>query len=187
MIYLELFLSFFKTGCFAIGGGLATLPFLYEISETYAWFSAEEIANMLAVSEATPGPIGVNMATYAGFTAGGVLGALTATFALILPAFIFTILIAAAISRFRDNRFVNAAFLGIRPAVVGLITVAFTQVLQASLLIGEKDATGVLLSRLHIPALLLGVALYALMHFRKKIHPIFIVLLGAVFGILCRL
>ncbi len=186
MIFLKLFFAFFKTGLFAIGGGLATLPFLYEISETYGWFSADELANMLAVSESTPGPIGVNMATYAGFTAAGVPGALAAVVGLVLPAFLITAFIAAAFSRFRENRFVDAAFLGLRPAVVALISVAFLEVLKVSVLRLPGNPS-VFLSPLHVPSLCLLVGLYALAHIRKKMHPVVLILLGALFGVLFRL
>ena len=92
MIYLRLFYAFFKTGLFSIGGGLATLPFLYEMAEKYSWFTEEDIANMLAIAESTPGPIGVNMATYVGIQTGGILGGFWATFALVLPSFIIILL-----------------------------------------------------------------------------------------------
>lgn len=185
-MYLQLFFAFFKTGLFAIGGGLATLPFLYEISEAYGWFSTDELANMLAISESTPGPIGVNMATYAGFTTAGVIGALVATLGLILPALLITAGVAAAISRFRENRFVGAAFSGIRPAVVALISVAFLEVLKVSVLRFPGNPA-VFLSPLDVPSLCLLVGLYALAHIRKNIHPILLIVLGAVFGIFFRL
>ena len=86
MIYLHLFWEFFKTGLFSIGGGLATLPFLRQMGQRYHWFTETELANMLAVSESTPGPIGVNMATYVGFTAGGIPGAVIATLGLVAPS-----------------------------------------------------------------------------------------------------
>jgi len=185
MIFLQLFLSFFKTGLFAIGGGLATLPFLYEISEKYGWFSAGDIANMLAISESTPGPIGVNMATYAGFTAAGIPGALTATCALILPSLLIVLFVAKAMEKYRNNRFVDAAFLGLRPAVVALITVAFLEVIKVSVLHVEAFlASGKFGALFNFPALILMAALFALQHFCKKIHPIFLIVIGAAAGVL---
>ena len=123
MIYLKLFFEFFKTGLFAVGGGLATLPFLEEIAQKTGWFTHAELANMLAVSESSPGPIGVNMATYVGYTTGclqgshflGVLGAIIATLGLITPSIIIILIVAAILKNFRDNRYVNAAFYGLRP------------------------------------------------------------------------
>ncbi len=185
MIYLQLFLAFFKTGLFAIGGGLATLPFLYEISETYGWFSAGDIANMLAISESTPGPIGVNMATYAGFITAGIPGGIVATASLVLPSVTIILIIAGFMSKYRDNRFVNAAFLGLRPAVVGLILVAFLQVLKASVLHMDTFlATKHLLDLFDWPAIVLMAVLYTLMHFWKKLHPIVLIVIGAAVGIL---
>mgnify|MGYP003295568343 CR=1 FL=1 len=185
MMYLQLFFAFFKTGLFAMGGGLATLPFLYEISEKYGWFSSEMIADMLAISESTPGPIGVNMATYAGFTTAGVGGAVLATAGLVLPSLLIVLCIAAAISRFRNNRYVENAFSAIRPAVVAMIFLAFVEVLKASVL--HLDAfmeTRNFASLFHLPALVLFLLFYALYHFGKKIHPIVLVLLGALAGII---
>ena len=186
MIYLNLFLSFFKTGLFAIGGGLATLPFLYEIAASHPdWFSAEMVADMLAVSESTPGPIGVNMATYAGYSAAGVLGALTATFSLVLPSFLVILIVAGFMAKFRENRFVDSAFLGLRPAVVALISVAFLEVLKVSLFHIEAFLTSKNFATLFdVPSILLFAALYLLSHFYKKLHPVVLVLLGAAIGII---
>ena len=110
MIYLRLFWEFFKVGLFSVGGGLATLPFLYSLGAKTGWFSTADVANMLAVSESTPGPIGVNMATYAGFDCGGVLGGVVATLGLVTPSVIVIVLIAMALQAFRTNKYVDAAF-----------------------------------------------------------------------------
>ncbi|MBQ7036634.1 MAG: chromate transporter [Clostridia bacterium] len=186
MIYLELFLSFFKTGLFAIGGGLATLPFLYEIAASHPdWFTAEMVADMLAVSESTPGPIGVNMATYAGYSAAGVTGAVTATLSLVLPSFLIILLVAGFMAKFRENRFVDDAFLGLRPAVVALISVAFLEVLKTSLFHVESFLASKNFAALFdIPSILLFAALLCVSHFFKKLHPIVFVLLGALVGII---
>ncbi len=188
MIYLQLFLSFFKTGLFSVGGGLATLPFLYEISEKYGWFSSAMVADMLAVSESTPGPIGVNMATYAGFTAAGIPGALAATASLVLPSLIIILIIAGFMSRYRENRFVNAAFLGLRPAVVALVTVALIEVLKASVLCVDAFlASHRLWDIFNLPAILLMAALFVFSQFFKKLHPIVLILIGAAAGIVFKL
>ncbi|MBE7025157.1 MAG: chromate transporter [Ruminococcaceae bacterium] len=188
MIYMQLFLAFLKTGLFSIGGGLATLPFLYEIAETRGWFSPQMIADMLAVSESTPGPIGVNMATYAGYMTAGISGAIVATVALVLPSLVIVLILAGFIARYRENRFVNGAFMGIRPAVVALVTVALLQVLKSSVL--SWDAF--LLTKhpadlVHLPSLLLMAALFGILFGYKKIPPIVLVALGAIAGILFRL
>ena len=124
MIYLRLFWEFFKTGLFAIGGGMATLPFLHDIGEATGWFTQAQLMNMLAVSESTPGPIGINMATYVGFTVAGVPGAVIATLGEVTPSIIVILIIAALLRNFRENRYVDRAFYGLRPASTGLILAA---------------------------------------------------------------
>ncbi len=184
MMYIELFLNFFKTGLFAIGGGLATLPFLYEMAENYPWFTAKTVTDMLAISESTPGPIGVNMATFAGFTAGGLPGALIATLALVLPALIITLVLASFMKKFRENKLVNDAFISLRPAVVALVLVAFFRVLSASVLhVDAFSKSGKIADALNIPALLLMVGVFAVSQFFKKLHPIVLIGIGALCGI----
>ena len=134
MLYLRLFWEFFKTGLFAVGGGMATLPFLYDMSEKTGWFTASQLADMIAVSESTPGPIGVNMATYVGFTTAGVPGVLIATLGLVTPSVIIILLIARVMKQFRDNKYVDAAFYGLRPCSVGLIAAAGLLVVRLALL-----------------------------------------------------
>lgn len=121
---LLLYWEFFKTGLFAVGGGMATLPFLQNIGEKTGWYTYGDLMNMLAVSESTPGPIGINMATYVGFTVGGVPGAVIATLGEITPSIIVILIVAAILKSFRDNRYVNQAFYGLRPASTGLIGAA---------------------------------------------------------------
>ena len=124
MLYLQLFWEFFKTGLFAVGGGLATLPFLQDMADRTGWFTHAQLADMLAVSESTPGPIGVNMATYVGFTTGGIGGALVATIGLVTPSVIVILIVAAFLNAFRDSKWVSAAFYGLRPASTGHIAAA---------------------------------------------------------------
>ena len=123
-VYLRLFVEFFKTGLFAVGGGMATLPFLQEIGESTGWFTYGDLMNMLAVSESTPGPIGINMATYVGYTVGGVPGALVATLGEVTPCVIIILLVATVLQSFRSNPYVERAFYGLRPASTGLIAAA---------------------------------------------------------------
>ena len=110
MIYLRLFFEFFKTGLFAVGGGMATLPFLYDMADKTHWFTSSQLADMIAVSESTPGPIGVNMATYVGFTTAGFWGGLIATLALVTPSIIVIVIISYFLKSFRENKYVDAAF-----------------------------------------------------------------------------
>ena len=138
MIFLQLFYEFFKAGLFAIGGGLATLPFLKQISLRYPWFTPNDLMDMIAVSESTPGPMGVNSATYAGFHAAGIPGAITATCSLVLPSVIIIILVSRALDKFRDSPLVKNGFYGLRPASAGLIFGAMLEVFAASLLHTEN-------------------------------------------------
>jgi len=125
MIYLQLFYEFFKTGLFAVGGGLATLPFLYDMADRTGWFTRTQLADMLAVSESTPGPIGVNMATYVGYVTRGIPGAIVSTLGLVTPSVIVILMIAAFLKAFRHNRYVEAAFYGLRPASTAMVAAAF--------------------------------------------------------------
>lgn len=189
MIFLELFFAFFKTGLFAVGGGMATIPFLYEMSNTYGWFTHQDLANMIAVSESTPGPIGVNMATYVGFITGmdvggvpmALFGAVIATLGLITPAVIIILIIAGLLKNFRQNKYVNAAFYGLRPASAGLIASAGLSVMVTNIL--PEFA----LSALNWKGLILGVVLWVLTNKVKKVkglHPIVFILFSAVVGVI---
>ena len=133
MIYLRLFWEFFKTGLFAIGGGMATLPFLHDIGEATGWFTQAQLMNMLAVSESTPGPIGINMATYVGCNVAGFFGGVVATMGEILPSIVIVVLISKSLDRFRGSKLVDSAFYGLRPAVTGLIAAAGISVVQVSM------------------------------------------------------
>lgn len=183
MIYLTLFYEFFKTGLFAIGGGLATIPFLEDFASRTDLVSHADIANMIAISEATPGPIGVNSATYFGYLAGGPLGSVVATLALILPSILIILIVSRVLDRFRRNLWVDAALKGLRPASTGLIAAAGCSVLRLSLLDTELyAATGRLLDLFSWPAIVLAAVIWLLM---KKFggHPILYLAGSAVVGI----
>ena len=122
MTILRLMLAFFKTGLFSVGGGLATLPFLYEMSDQTGWFSHADIADMIAISESTPGAIGINMSTYAGYKTAGVPGGILASLALATPSVVIILIIARFLKKFRDNPNVEGAFYGLRPASIAMIT-----------------------------------------------------------------
>ena len=187
MIYLRLFIEFFKTGLFAVGGGLATLPFLYAMSDSTGWFSHEMLADMIAVSESTPGPIGVNMATYVGFETAGIAGSVVATLGLVTPSVIVILLIAKALAAFRSNRYVDAAFYGLRPCSVGLIAAAGLLVVKVALLDTELfAATGAIADLVNFKALALAALLIVLTRFVKKtkgLHPVVFIALSAAVGI----
>ena len=187
MIYLRLFIEFFKTGLFAVGGGMATLPFLYAMSDSTGWFSHEMLADMIAVSESTPGPIGVNMATYVGFETAGIPGSGVATLGLVTPSVIVILLIAKALAAFRSNRYVDAAFYGLRPCSVGLIAAAGLLVVKVALLDTELfAATGAIADLVNFKALALAALLIVLTRFVKKtkgLHPVVFIALSAAVGI----
>ena len=186
-LYLRLFWEFFKTGLFAVGGGMATLPFMYDISDKTGWFTHSMLADMVAVSESTPGPIGVNMATYVGFVTGGVPGAIVATVGLVTPSVIVILLIARVLKAFRENQYVDACFYGLRPCSVGLIAAAGVLVVKLALFNTELYAsTGALPDLLNFKALILAAVLLAATRRIKKLkglHPIVFILASAVIGI----
>lgn len=121
MIYLKLFLEFFHIGLFSYGGGYATLPFLYHLTDKYAWYTSAQLADMIAISSITPGPLGVNVATFAGYLTSGILGALIATASVILPSVIIVIIISKLLEQFKTNRFVKSAIYSLKPAGCGLL------------------------------------------------------------------
>ena len=148
---LRLYWEFFKTGLFAVGGGMATLPFLKDIGETTGWYTYSDLMNMLAVSESTPGPIGINMATYVGFTVGGVPGAVIATIGEVTPSIIVILIVAAMLKKFRDSKYVQNAFYGLRPASTGLIGAACMSVIfEVLTCVRIASADGSLLNSLHL-------------------------------------
>ena len=185
MLYLQLFWEFFKTGLFAVGGGLATLPFLQDMAERTGWFTHAQLADMLAVSESTPGPIGVNMATYVGFTTGGVGGAVVATVGLVTPSVIVILIVAAFLKAFRDSRWVNAAFYGLRPASTALVAAAGISVVPIALL--HAEAVG--LGRLNLPAIALAAVLLVCTNWVpvvQKWHPIVFIGISALIGVVLK-
>ena len=183
MIYLRLFYEFFKTGLFAIGGGLATLPFLSEMSNKFGWFSQEEIANMLAVSESTPGPIGVNMATYVGNTTIGVAGGVITSIALVLPSYLVVLAVTKVMERFKENPFVQSSMKTLRPASVGMVSAAILGVLQSVLLDSTALASMQWTSVLIVPNLLLFASLLLCCFKFDKLHPLVFLSIGAIAGI----
>ena len=188
MILLRLFWEFFKTGLFAVGGGMATLPFLYDMSARTGWFTQARLADMIAVSESTPGPIGVNMATYVGFETAGVPGAVVATLGLICPSIIIILLIARVLKQFRESKTVDAVFYGLRPCSIALIAAAGLLVARVTFLNQDALAAGFNPAELlRWKELLLAAVLLVLTRFvepLKKLHPVVFIALSAAVGIL---
>ncbi len=185
MIYLQVFYEFFKVGLFAVGGGMATFPFLEDLAVKTGWYTPLQLADMIAISESTPGPIGVNMASYVGFTTAGIPGGAIATRGLITPSVIVILIIAKVLAKFRDSKLVKDLFYGLRPASAGLIAAAGFSVVLLSLL--DKSASGLAMVRWE------GIALAAVILLltrkvkqTKNLHPVVFIALSAVVGILFR-
>lgn len=178
MIYLRLFYEFAKTGLFAVGGGMATIPFLYAISEKTGWFTASDIGNMIAISESTPGAMGVNMSTYVGFSVKGILGAVIATLGLVLPSIIVILIISRMLEKFKDSKLVQKIFYGLRPASTGLIIAAGVGVATETFFGGSTVAG--------IERGILAVALYFAIRKWKK-HPVVYIAAAAVVGVIFQL
>ena len=185
MIYFTLAYEFFKIGLFSIGGGMATLPFLMDLAGKYDWFTIAQVADMAAISESTPGPLGVNMATFAGYHAAGIPGALIATLALTAPALIIIILIAKFLENFSENQTVQAVFYGIRPTVAALIGYAVWELLQITMVTTTENGQ----TLPDLTSIMLCILFVLLLQWKRmqKLHPIVWILAGAVAGILLKL
>ena len=186
MLYLRLFYEFFKVGLFSIGGGLATIPFLTDLGSRTGWFTAGELANMIAISESTPGPMGVNMATYVGFHMGGVPGGIIATLGLICPSILVILIIAGFLKKFRESRGVDAVFYGIRPASTALIAAALAEVCAIALLnLDAFSAGGGVAALFHWKAVALAVFVFLCLQLKplKKLHPIVFIAASALIGV----
>ena len=185
MTLLLLFYEFFKAGLFAVGGGLATLPFILKMMERYPeWFGMLQLADIVAIAESTPGPVGVNAATLAGYSAAGVPGALIASLAVVLPSFLVISIISGMLERFRSNRFVEQVFNGLRPAVSGLIAAAGYSVFRLAILRGNSSAG--LLQAVDWRCLILFALIFAATQIKKlgRLHPVIYIAVGALAGML---
>ena len=181
---LRLAIEFFKTGLFAVGGGLATLPFLYAMGEATGWFTAQDVANMIAISESTPGPMGVNMATYVGVNCFGVLGSLVGPLALVFPSVVIIVIISKILSKFKESKLVQDVFYGLRPASTGLIIAAGLGVAKIALLYVDNFIdTGNIFNLFNYKAILLAAVIFFVMR-KKDLHPILVVVISAIIGIL---
>ena len=192
MMLLRLFYEFFKVGLFAIGGGMATFPFLTDLAAKTGWYTQAQLVDMVAIAESTPGPIGVNTATYVGFTVAGIPGALTATIGLITPSVIIILIIARVLARFRDSKLVQNVFYGLRPASTGLIAAAGFFVVLLALTGAQVDSVRGLLhwqGSIHWPGILMAAVLLVLtrkVKQTKNLHPVVFIALSAVVGIVFR-
>lgn len=184
LLYLQLFWEFFKVGLFAIGGGLATIPFLYDMIDKFHWFDHKMLMDMIAVSESTPGPVGVNMATYVGYiTTGSIWGGITTTFGLVLPSIIIICIVAQFLKKFKESHYVQDVFYGLRPAVTALIASAGLGILITTIF---KDGK-ISFQSFQFIHLVLFIVLFLFTQKYKKIHPIFLICGCALLGILFQL
>ena len=183
MIYLTLAFEFFKIGLFSIGGGMATLPFLMDLTTKYDWYTASDLANMVAISESTPGPVGINMATFAGYSVAGIPGA-GGNPALTAPALIIIVIIARFLENFSENPTVKAVFYGIRPTVAALIGYAVWELLKIALV---STVNGSL--HINVTSVVICLGTFLLLQVKKlgKLHPILWILAGAVIGIVLKM
>ena len=186
MMYLQLYFEFFKIGLFAIGGGLATVPFLQRLGEATGWFDSSLITDMIAISESTPGPIGVNMATYVGYSIGGIPGGIIATLGIATPAFLIVVLVSKSLERFKGNHYIEDGFYGLRPAVTGMIAAAAIGIMEVSIFNYQLfQQTGLWTDFFDGKKLIFFVIMFfAIMKWKK--HPIFYIGISAVIGILLK-
>ena len=177
MIYLDLFLGFLKVGCFAFGGAYGAIPLIRDVVLSYGWLSDETLTYMIAVSESTPGPIMVNLATYVGSSQAGMLGAIVATLAVVLPSFIIILLVTALLKTALKNKYVQAALRGLKPCVIGIVLAT-----GIYMVFGAISSVTVNVQAITITALLVA-SMFGYKHFaKKKLSPILLIIISAVAG-----
>ncbi len=182
MIYLKLFFEFFKIGMFAVGGGMVAIPFLQDLGERTGWYPQSLITDMIAISESTPGPIGINMATYVGNNVAGILGGIVATIGEIVPSIIIVVLVSRMYDKFKASKLVTSAFYGLRPAVAGLIGAAAISVMQVALFTQHNLPLSEMINFIHIKGVIFfAVIFFAVLKYKKS--PFIYIALSAVVGI----
>ena len=181
MIYLDLFLTFLKVGLFTFGGGYAMLPMIRDEVTAHGWLEESELIDFIAVSESTPGPFGVNIATFVGTRTGGIFGGICATLGVVLPSFVIILIVARFYQKFKHNKLVTGAMNGLKPAVIGLIAAALLSLSQAVFFPAGSGAAVFGTAQLYVS---LGIFAAAVVLAFKKLHPILIILLSAVIGVI---
>lgn len=176
-----LMIEFFKTGLFAVGGGLATIPFLTEMGEKYGWFTMDMLSAMIAVSESTPGPIGINMSTYVGYTVGGFLCSILTTLSLVAPSIIVICIIANYFQKFKDAKLVKMIFVGLKPAVIAFIVSAVLGLFTSTLLNVEASS---IVHFFDFKCIALLIVLLISYEKFPKLHPIVFIVIAAITGII---
>ena len=183
MIYLNLFLGFLKVGCFAFGGAYGAIPLIRDVVLSYGWLSDEALTHMIAVSESTPGPIMVNLATYVGSNNGGFLGAVAATLAVVLPSFFIILLVTSLLKTALKNKYVQAILRGLKPCVIGIILATGIDMIVSHCFSSAYSGM------LNIQALILTAVLLAVLYssktlLKQKISPILLIIISACLGII---
>lgn len=183
MIYLELFLGFLKVGCFTFGGGYGAIPLIRDVVLSYGWLDEEMLTYMIAVSESTPGPIMVNMATYIGSSQAGFFGALISTLAVVVPSFVIILLITAILKNAIKNKYVQAVLRGLKPCVIGIVLATGLFMVFGNLFGTVNEFSISIRAIIIFSALVLCMVLYKLIA-KKKLSPIMLIVLSAVAGII---
>lgn len=183
MIYLDLFLGFLKVGCFAFGGAYGAIPLIRDVVMSYGWLSDEMLTYMIAVSESTPGPIMVNLATYVGSNQAGFWGAVIATTALVLPSFLIILLITALLKTALKNKYVQAVLRGLKPCVIGIVLATGLYMIVQNCLSAGKGMNIDVVSL--VITFVLAVIMIAYKHIsKKKMSPIMLIVLSAITGMI---
>ena len=180
---IDVFTEFFKIGCVAVGGGYTVIPFLYYLIPVYHWYDADTITEMIAVSNVTPGPIGINMATYAGFQANGFLGAVLATVAVVLPSVIIVPILSKILKKYKNNCFTEYVMYGLRPAAVALISVAAIQIFTSTILTPDKFANTYRITDIISLKSLMMLCFFSVFGFFLRKRSMLLILLGAIAGV----
>lgn len=176
--------EFFKAGLFAIGGGLMALPFFYDMAGRYDWFTEQDVADMIAISEATPGPFGINMATFAGFKAYGIVGSLLGVFFMILPCFVIIIIVSKFLEKFSENKWVKSAFKGLRPCVCALMVNAWLSIAKVSLVYFDALKAGDFMGFILPVNIGIFILIFVGTRIFKKASPVVWLIAGAVLGLI---
>ena len=181
MLFLELFLTFFKIGAFTFGGGYAMLPLVQAAVIEKGWLSETQIVDFIAVSESTPGPFAINIATYVGSQMGGIFGAFCCTLGVVLPSFIIILLVAKFFEKFKNSKTVSGCMSGLKPAVIGLISSAVISIGTTVFFPVSVSFAVLKTAAFYVSAVIFGIMMIASM---KKVSPILIIVGSAVLGIL---
>lgn len=185
MIYLDLFLGFLKVGCFAFGGAYGAIPLIRDVVLSYGWLTEEALTYMIAVSESTPGPIMVNLATYVGSSQAGFPGALLATTAVVMPSFLIILLVMAILKNALKNKYVQAVLRGMKPCVIGIVLATGIYMIIKNVIISANGSSTVLDGK----AVIITLALFGIMFGykkmnKKKLSPILLIIIAAILGAL---